>query len=87
MKKNYYVDLLLFISGVICIATGVIIDFHLFSGGKATKIMLTDWHIYSGYTMMAGLLLHLAWHWGWVKNVTKLLFGNKAKTEAIGEKS
>lgn len=73
MKKNFYLDLLLFVSGLICIITGIIIDFHLFSGGKSVKILLTDIHIYSGYTMSVALLFHLVWHWKWVRAVSKQL--------------
>ena len=73
MKKNFYLDLLLFASGLICIITGIILDFHLFSGGKSVKILLTDIHIYSGYTMSVALLFHLVWHWKWVRAVSKQL--------------
>lgn len=73
MKKNFYLDLLMFISGLICIITGIIIDFHLFSGGKSVKILLTDVHIYSGYIMSIALIFHLIWHWKWVRAVSKQL--------------
>ena len=32
MKKNFYMDLLLFVSGLVCIITGIVLDFHLFGG-------------------------------------------------------
>lgn len=73
MKKNFYLDLLLFISGLICIVTGIIIDFHLFTGGKAVKMLLTDIHTYSGYIMSIALIFHLIWHWKWVQAVSKQL--------------
>ena len=33
MKKNYLLDWILFISGGICITTGLMLDFHLLPGG------------------------------------------------------
>lgn len=78
MKKNFYLDLLLFFSGLICIATGIVLDFHLFAGlgnGRAVKGIVTNIHTYSGYIMMVGLLFHLVWHWQWVKTVAKKQLG------------
>ena len=49
MKKNFYLDLLLFFSGLICIATGIVLDFHLFAGlgnGRAVKEIVTNIHTY-----------------------------------------
>ena len=77
MKRNYWLDWTLFILVVICAGTGIVMDFHLFSGGKDVKILLTDWHKDTGYLKIAGLLFHLAWHMGWIKNVTRLMFGSK----------
>lgn len=74
MKKNFYLDLLLFVSGVICIATGIVLDFHLFGGfgnGRALKGIISDIHTYSGYIMMVGLIFHIIWHWKWIKAVAK----------------
>lgn len=73
MKKNFYLDLLLFFSGLTCILTELIIDFHLFTGGKAVKVLLTDIHIYSGYAMSIALIFHLIWHWKWVRAVSSQL--------------
>jgi len=58
MKKNFYLDLLLFVSGLLCIVTGIVLDFHLFAGlggGRALKGIITNIHTYSGYVMMVGL--------------------------------
>lgn len=77
MKKNFYLDLLLFISGLACIVTGIVLDFHLFAGfgnERAVKAVITNIHTYSGYIMMIGLLFHLVWHWQWVKAVAKKQF-------------
>lgn len=75
MKKNYWLDVLLFVTGLTCIVTGLVLDFHWFAGGRTTKMFLMDIHIYTGYAMSIGLLFHLAWHMGWIKNVTKMIWG------------
>ena len=78
MKKNFYLDLLLFVSGLVCLITGIVLDFHLFGGfggGRALKGIITDVHTYSGYIMMIGLLFHIIWHWKWVKAVAKKEIG------------
>ena len=80
MKKNYILDIVLFISAAVCIVTGVMMDFHIGITGREMKMFITDWHIWSGYIMLLGILFHLAWHWGWIQNVTKLLFGSKAES-------
>ena len=33
MKKNFYLDVVLFLSGLICIVTGIMLDFHLLPAG------------------------------------------------------
>ena len=78
MKKNFSLSLLLFVSGFLCIITGIVLDFHLFAGfgdGRALKGIITNIHTYSGYIMMVGLLFHIAWHWKWVKAVAKKELG------------
>ena len=78
MKKNFYLDLLLFVSGFLCIITGIVLDFHLFAGfgdGRALKGIITNIHTYSGYIMMVGLLFHIVCHWKWVKAVAKKELG------------
>ena len=78
MKKNFYLDLLLFVSGFLCIITGIVLDFHLFAGfgdGRALKGIITNIHTYSGYIMMVGLLFHIVWHWKWGMAVAKIELG------------
>jgi hypothetical protein len=77
MKKNYGLDWLLFISGLICIVTGLMLDFHLISGGREARLLYRNIHIYSGYFMAVGLLLHLFWHKGWISMATKKILGRK----------
>ena len=77
MKKNYYLDVLLFVSGLICIVTGIMLDFHLISGGREARFLYKNIHIYSGYIMGIGLLVHLLWHKGWITMATKKIFVQK----------
>lgn len=51
MKKNYCLDWLLFLSGLACIATGLLLDFHLIPGGREAKGPFVTVHTYSGYIM------------------------------------
>ncbi len=77
MKKNYWLDWLLFISGLICIVTGLMLDFHLISGGREARLFYRHIHIYSGYIMGIGLLFHLIWHKDWISMATKKILGRK----------
>ena len=71
MKKNYCLDWLLFLSGLACIATGLLLDFHLIPGGREAKGPFVTVHTYSGYLMAVGILLHLVWHKSWISAITK----------------
>ena len=75
MKKNFYLDLILFLSGLICIVTGIFLDFHLVPGGKENRFIFRTIHTYSGYVMAVGIFFHIAWHFDWIKNSTKKFFG------------
>ncbi len=75
MKNNFWLDIFLFISGLICISTGIILDFHLLAITDFEFLhTLLNIHIYSGYCFAAGILLHIAWHLNWFKVATKQLF-------------
>lgn len=77
MKKNFYLDVVLFIACLTCIITGVVMDFHLFSGGREVKMQLRAVHLWAGYIMGVGFLLHIAWHTGWIKYAAKQVLGKK----------
>lgn len=72
IQKKYWVDILLLISGVICLATGYILDFHIIRSRE-----LKQYHIWSGYVMTAAIVLHVIWNAGWLGNMTKQIFGKK----------
>ncbi len=75
MKRNFWLDVLLFLSGAICIVTGICLDFHLLPQGDfGIRRIVKDIHVYSGYIMAVGIIFHIAWHSGWIKSVTKQLF-------------
>ena len=78
MKKNFYLDVILFVSGLICIATGIMLDFHLLPHGDfSVRHIVRNFHIYSGYVMAIGLIFHLIWHSGWINAATKQIFKKK----------
>ena len=77
MKKNYWLDWLLFLSGLVCISTGILLDFHLIPGGREAKGPFVMVHRYSGYIMAVGILLHLVWHKSWISAMTKKVFGKQ----------
>ena len=75
MKKNFWLDVILFLSGLICIVTGIILDFHLIEGGREVRRVYKLVHTYSGYVMAVGLLIHLVWHAAWIKQSVRKIFG------------
>lgn len=77
MKKNFYLDVILFVSGLICIVTGIILDFHLVRHGTELRHTIRDFHTYSGYIMAIGLFFHLIWHMSWIKSATKNILKRK----------
>lgn len=76
MRKNFWLDVILFASGIICIATGIMIDFHILPHGDMDmRRIIKKIHTYSGYIMGVGLIFHIAWHGGWLKSAFRQLFG------------
>ncbi|MBR1729316.1 MAG: DUF4405 domain-containing protein [Selenomonadaceae bacterium] len=73
MKKNFYLDVILFIAGLICIITGIMLDFHIIPGGREYHRIYREIHTYSGYVMAIGLIFHIVWHSSWIKNAFKQL--------------
>ena len=74
MKKNFWLDVILFVSALICFVTGILMDFHMIPGGKEMKRPFKLLHIYGGYVMAVGVILHLAWHVDWIKNSARKIF-------------
>ena len=78
MKKNFWLDVILFISSLVCIVTGILLDFHLVPGGRESRYFVRLAHTYTGYVMAVGLIIHLAWHGSWIKAAAKNLFKKKS---------
>ncbi|MBQ7476383.1 MAG: DUF4405 domain-containing protein [Selenomonadaceae bacterium] len=77
MKKNFLLDVVLFISSLICIVTGIVMDFHLISGGREVRYFVRLAHTYTGYVMAICVVVHLVWHGSWIKAAAKNLFRKK----------
>ena len=77
MKKNFFLDVILFISSLICIVTGIVMDFHLISGGREIRYFIRQAHTYTGYVMAICVVVHLLWHVSWIKAAAKNLFKKK----------
>ena len=77
MKKNFWLDVILFLSTLICIVTGILMDFRLVPGGREVRFLIRNFHIYSGYVMGIGIIFHIFWHGGWIKNAAKNIFVKK----------
>lgn len=77
MKKNFYLDVVIFIACLICLITGLMLDFHLIAGGREVRHYWREIHTYVGYAMAAGVLLHIIWHVKWIKAAAKQIFCKK----------
>lgn len=69
VMKNYWVDIILLISGVVCIGTGYVLDFHL-TGTREAAMMMKKIHFWAGYILSFAVIVHLILHFSWLKNVT-----------------
>ena len=74
MKRNFILDILLVVSALLCAVTGIVLDFHLFSGGRSVKMLLFTIHKWSGYGMAVLAALHFAWHWNWLRHAARTLW-------------
>ena len=84
-KLNYWIDIGLAISFVICFITGLIkwpglIQIIGTSAYKALHVKnISTLHDWSGLIMGIIVLLHLALHWKWIVCVTKSMFKRGSK--------
>ena len=83
IKLNYWIDIGLTISFLICLFTGLIKWPGLIKliGTSAYKILhvknISLLHDWSGLIMGILVLTHLVLHWRWIVSVTKSTFGKK----------
>lgn len=74
MKKNFFLDIILFISALTCIFTGLEMDYYFISLNRELRFLLRDIHRYSGYLMAIGIVIHIIWHSGWIKSAVENIF-------------
>ena len=72
-KKNFLLDLLLFITLITVTISGLVLDKHktgfMFWGIARSSCVLI--HAVSALTMLAGTAIHLNWHFDWIKTAFK----------------
>jgi len=95
---NYWIDLVIAVGFVLSALSGLVLFFTPASGGYqggrnpayAEHILLFSkhqwgvFHDWSSITMIAGVFLHLVFHWKWIVCMTKKIFtrGNGKETVA-----
>lgn len=79
MKKNFWLDVVLFISALICIVTGILMDFHVVPGGREVRHFVRVAHTYTGYIMAVGVVIHIFWHANWIQSAAKNIFRKKSE--------
>ncbi len=72
-KKNFWLDVLLFIVFGTIISSSFVLDNHdpnliLWGLTRPTWVVV---HAVSALAMLAGLAIHLGWHWDWIKAAFK----------------
>jgi hypothetical protein len=70
VEKNYFLDILLGIIGLVCITTGLIIDRRP-QAFLAVFGIVKNLHIWTGYSVAVLASLHLLWHLAWVQAMTR----------------
>ena len=68
MKKNFIVDAVLLVTGIIVTVTGVMLDFHIMTATREARHFLGSIHKYVGYVMAVAAVVHVVWHFDWLKN-------------------
>lgn len=83
MERNFWINVILFISALICFVTGFLMDFHLVPGGREVRYFVRQAHIYAGYIMAVGVIFHLVWHISWIKSASKNIYRKHVKEKHI----
>ena len=73
MKKNFTLDTILLILGLVCLVTGVVLDFQIVPRHTEARHLYRDIHTYIGYAMYVGLVIHIAWHKAWIQTAARKL--------------
>lgn len=82
-EKNYLIDVVLGIVGLLCMATGVLLQFRPAFIMNAVQLPLKELHVWTGYGMLAGVAVHLLMHSKWIKALTKNMVGSRRKALAL----
>ena len=77
-ERNYFLDIPLFITGLVCLITGILL--HLRPEFSISALTYTrPLHIWIGYVMAAIIVIHLLLHSSWIASLTKRIFRDKMK--------
>ncbi len=76
IQKNYWIDIVLLLSGLICVLSGYILDFRLIS--REWIGFYKNLHSISAYLMTIAMILHFIFHWNWMLQVSRQLVGKKS---------
>lgn len=71
-ERNYWLDFVLFIAFLTIIATGFSLrlvdpNFHYLTYAFSDRKILLAFHIGSGFIGFLGVVVHIKWHWPWLK--------------------
>lgn len=71
-QRNYWLDWIIAIVFLLTLASGLVLRFGFpqnsltnFSG--AERLNWINFHVISGFLVVAGAVLHVIWHWDWFK--------------------
>lgn len=94
-RKNWLIDAVVFVGGVVAALSGVYFLFLPsggYQGGRNPMYGVTvlfdrhtweDWHTWSGVVMIAAAVIHLAIHWRWVKLMARRVV-NTLRARGVG---
>lgn len=81
-EKNYLIGVPLFITGLLCLISGIILHIRPDFSVYYLKYM-RSLHIWIGYVLAVVIVFHLLMHSGWISTTTKKLFSDKKKTAIL----
>lgn len=70
--KNYLLNMALTIVTIVCVSTGIFYNDSLRFA-----------HEFSGYLMAILIVIHLVWHFQWIKGASKSIISDKKKLTAL----
>ncbi|MBO6303770.1 MAG: DUF4405 domain-containing protein [Selenomonadaceae bacterium] len=84
IDKKLILDILLFILCLICVVTGVVLDFQILPKGTGERHIYRKIHTYSGYIMIVAIAIHIYWNRVWIGILQKKLLINKIGNQHEG---